>query len=153
VHARQALFIYEFTVASWDGSFPVTKWCVCCVVRCDRRRRVLIPITVVSSFLSGYVSTQVSRIRVCTGVCVSSAHAQVYMCANRAVIKAYNGDTTNAKSVRSYVSLANQVGMLVGYDRALCHAAHNLLLVGWCVCRTYGCLLVSSIGIFTTGKD
>jgi len=97
-----ALFVYEFVVASWEGSFPVSKW-------------VLIPITVVSSFLSGYVSTQ------------------VYMCANRAVIRAYNGDTTHAKAVRSYVSLANQVGMLVG---------------------TYGCLLVSSLGVFVTaGKD
>lgn len=70
---------------------------------------ILIPVTVVMSGCGGYISTQ------------------VYMSANRECLKHFNGDTTHAKKIRQYVSLANQIGSLVG---------------------TYACLGVSGAGIF-----
>jgi hypothetical protein len=70
---------------------------------------ILIPVTVVMSGFGGYISTQ------------------VYMSANRECLKHFNGDTTHAKKIRQYVSLANQIGSLIG---------------------TYACLGVSGAGIF-----
>jgi hypothetical protein len=42
-----AAFVYEVAVAAWPGgNFPITPW-------------MLVPITIISSGLGGYVSTQV----------------------------------------------------------------------------------------------
>jgi hypothetical protein len=70
---------------------------------------ILIPVTVVMSGFGGYISTQ------------------VYMSANKECLRVFNGDTTHAKAIRQWVSLANQVGSLAG---------------------TYLCTAVSSSGIF-----
>jgi len=44
-----ACFVYEVVVAAWpgEGDFPITPW-------------LLVPITIISSGLGGYISTQVT---------------------------------------------------------------------------------------------
>ena len=46
-----ACFVYEVVVAAWpgEGDFPITPW-------------LLVPITIISSGLGGYISTQVTFI-------------------------------------------------------------------------------------------
>ncbi len=74
---------------------------------------ILIPVTVIMSGFGGYISTQ------------------VYMSANKECLRVFNGDTTHAKTIRQYVSLANQVGSLAG---------------------TYLCTAVASSGVFVGQK-